>query len=126
MWKISFDLIKEKPLGYGVGDVMKTTNAKLKEYGHEEMIKHNLNSHNQYLQMGLELGVLPMLFFIGWGLYLLIKSWREENYFLFFILLNLLFNCLFESMLQRQSGIVFYTFFICLFLKWNDKKNQFI
>jgi hypothetical protein len=34
---------------------------------------------------------------------------------LFFLILSLVINSLFESMLQRQSGIVFFVVFISLF-----------
>ncbi|MAO32779.1 MAG: hypothetical protein CL824_04660 [Crocinitomicaceae bacterium] len=126
MWKVSYDLIKENPLGYGVGDAMYVTNSKLKKYGFDEMVKHDLNPHNQYLQIGLELGIFPLLIFIFGCLYLLVNAWKSKNHFLLFIVLNLIFNCCFESMLQRQSGIVFYTFFICLFLQWNVKENRLL
>ncbi len=126
IWKATYDLIKENPLGYGVGDAIHKTNSKLKEYGHEEMIKHDLNPHNQFLQIGLELGVLPLFIFIFGCVYLVIKALKSNNHFLLFIVLNLIFNCCFESMLQRQSGIIFYTFFICLFLQWNVKENRLL
>lgn len=126
MWKATYDLIKENPLGYGVGDATHKTNSKLKEYGHEEMIKHDLNPHNQFLQIGLELGVLPLFIFVFGCVFLLVKAWKSNNHFLLFIVINLIFNCCFESMLQRQSGIVFYTFFICLFLQWNVKENRLL
>ena len=126
MWKISYDLIKENPLGYGVGDAMHMTNSKLKKYGFDEMVKHDYNPHNQYLQIGLELGVLPLFIFVFGCIFLVIKALKSKNHFLLFIVLNLMFNCCFESMLQRQSGIVFYTFFICLFLQWNVKENRLL
>lgn len=126
MWQASYDLIKENPLGYGVGDAIHKTNSKLKEYGHDEMVKHDLNPHNQFLQIGLELGVFPLFIFVFGCIFLLVKAWKSNNHFLLFIVLNLIFNCCFESMLQRQSGIVFYTFFICLFLQWNVKENRLL
>ena len=126
MWKISYDLIKENLFGYGVGDAMHMTNSKLKKYGYNEMVKHDYNPHNQYLQIGLELGILPLFIFIFGCFFLVVKALKSNNHFLLFIVLNLMFNCCFESMLQRQSGIVFYTFFICLFLQWNVKENRLL
>jgi O-antigen ligase len=112
MWTIATQVLKEHPLGVGtanVDDYLYTKLTKLKQY---KLAKKYYNPHNQYLQSGIEIGVIGLAVL----LLLLIKAtnlaWKQRNYLLLFIVVNLAFNMLFESMLQRQSGIVFYTFWI--------------
>lgn len=112
MWTIATQVLTEHPLGVGtanVDDYLYTKLTKLKQY---KLAKKYYNPHNQYLQSGIEIGVIGLAVL----LLLLIKAtnlaWKQRNYLLLFIVVNLAFNMLFESMLQRQSGIVFYTFWI--------------
>jgi hypothetical protein len=43
-------------------------------------------------------------------------AWQRKDQLLGFLLLSLVLNSLFESMLQRQSGIVFYLLFLSAFI----------
>ena len=81
------------------------------------------NPHNQYLQTGLEIGVLGMvilLFIVGYGI---VKGYKTRNWLLLLLATCLAYNCLFESMLQRQSGIVFFTFWLVI-LSIYSLKNE--
>lgn len=124
MWAISAKTLKENPMGLGTGNMDAYLQSELRGLGQNEMANRNMNPHNQYLQIGLELGVLGMLFFlflIGYFVFLAIKT---RNYTLLLVVLSLAFNCLFESMLQRQSGIVFYTFWMLFLLAYNPTKER--
>ena len=48
-------------------------------------------------------------------IYFIFLGIQFKNLVIVFFGLNLAFNSFFESMLERQSGIVFFTFWICLF-----------
>jgi activator of 2-hydroxyglutaryl-CoA dehydratase len=81
------------------------------------------------LQSGIEIGIFGLIVL----LFLLFKgitiAWKNRNYLLLFVVLNLAFNMLFESMLQRQSGIIFYTFWITFFVAFgayftNENKEK--
>ncbi|MNK22604.1 O-Antigen ligase [compost metagenome] len=112
MWRITLELIAEHPLGVGTGNVDEYLFARLKKYGFDQLVKDDLNPHNQYLQTALEIGILGLLVlltFIGSGIYLAIK---HRSFLLLLLISGLAFNMLFESMLQRQSGIIFYSFWI--------------
>ena len=114
MWTVAFQSCVEHPFGVGTGNVDETLQHKLIEFGQPELAKLNYNPHNQFLQTFLEIGFLGLfilIFIIIYSIYLGIK---HKEYLLVIISLSLLFNGLFESMLQRQSGIVFYTLFFCL------------
>ena len=85
-----------------------------------------MNPHNQFFQTTIEIGIfgiLILLSIIGYGFY---TAFKENDYLLMLIVGSLFFNSLFESMLQRHSGIVIYTFWICLLsiLYLNKEKDQ--
>lgn len=126
MWTVTTELILEHPFGVGTGNVDEYLHAKLAAYGFNQLVADDLNPHNQYLQTTLEIGVLGLfvlLALISSCIYIAIKY----RYFLLLLLISgLAFNMLFESMLQRQSGVVFYSFWIPLLIMviFNDSMNK--
>jgi len=88
---------------------------RLVELGLNQQAALNYNPHNQYLQIAAELGIIGLLLFLGILLYGIVWAISTKNWLLLLVIFSLAINCLFESMLQRQSGIVFYCFWICLF-----------
>lgn len=121
MWYLSTEIITENPFGVGTGDIDFYLVEKCNKYHLDRLKEDNLNPHNQFLQIGIDIGIVGiffLLFLIGKLFFLAIKS---GNYFLFFLILSLSFNALFESVLQRQSGIVFYSCVICLVLVYNHQ-----
>ena len=114
MWAASTQVFSEHPLGVGTGNVDDFLSDKLTEIGQPRMAVKNLNPHNQFLQTAVEIGVFGLFLLILLVIYGTYVSIRTKNWLLLFLIISLTFNCLFESMLQRQSGIVFYTFWICL------------
>jgi O-antigen ligase len=129
MWTISTQVLTEHPLGVGTANVDDYLYAKLTKLKQYKLAKKYYNPHNQYLQSGIEIGIFGLIVL----LFLLFKgitiAWKNRNYLLLFVVLNLVFNMLFESMLQRQSGIVFYTFWITFFVAFgayftNENKEK--
>lgn len=116
MWKISLEQLKETPWGLGTGDVDHTLQKRMENRLNEEFVQKNLNSHNQYLQTGLEIGFFGLFVLLLAILLLVVKSIKEKNLLLFAVVFSFAFNCLFESMLQRQSGIVFYILMFCILI----------
>jgi O-antigen ligase len=75
-----------------------------------------LNSHNQFLQTFVILGllgfsVITLIFGIG-----LLRSYKSKNYFAFGFLLLVFINCLTESAFETQAGTVFFAIFYCFTL----------
>ncbi len=115
MWTLSGIEIIKNPWGVGTGNVDIHLAKSLKRYKQSHMIKYNYNPHNQFLQTTLEIGFIGFLLLLGFMAHISYIAWRTRNWILLLLVTNLFFNSLFESMLQRQSGVVFYIFFICLF-----------
>lgn len=112
MWTVTTELILEHPFGVGTGNVDEYLFGRLEKYGFHQLVEDDLNPHNQYLQTTLEIGIVGLLLllgFIGSCMYLAIKY---RNFLLLVLISGLAFNMLFESIFQRQSGIVFYAFWI--------------
>ena len=114
LWTVAFDIFKEHPMGVGLGNLEEMMHQRLVELGLNKQADLNYNPHNQYLQIAGELGIIGLLLFLGILLYGVIWAISSKNWLLTLVMLSLMFNCFFESMLQRQSGIVFYCFWICI------------
>jgi O-antigen ligase len=88
--------------------------ARLRERGLDEIAKIEYNSHNQFLQLAVEVGIFGLLCLLTLLVLLFRMGIRYKNELLIWIGLNFIFNAFFESMLQQQSGIVFYILSICI------------
>lgn len=111
----SIQLIKDNVVfGVGVGD----GNNELKKYYEKYHFKHgidrNFNSHNQFLTTSIYLGLLGAIILMLIFVELFYVALRTKNKILF--LFSLISFCFFltESVLERQIGIVYFTFFALL------------
>ena len=127
LWTVAFDIFKEHPMGVGLGNLEEMMHQRLVELGLNKQADLNYNPHNQYLQIAGELGIIGLLLFLGILLYGVIWAISSKNWLLTLVMFSLMFNCFFESMLQRQSGIVFYCFWICILTSvLSETKTKFV
>lgn len=80
------------------------------------IIKHEMNAHNQFSDTIIAVGIIGLLLLLGFffmPIYLWIKN-KNFDIVLFSLLFIIAFNCLFESVFERQMGIMFFTFFYFL------------
>lgn len=125
MWTASVRACSKNLLGVGTGNVDETLTKELIKLKQAELAKDELNPHNQFLQTLLEIGIVGftiLILIIGFGINF---AFKYKNSLLLLLASNLFFNSLFESMLQRQSGIVFYSFWFCFLIIYHQHKNQF-
>lgn len=122
IWKESSHIITNNLItGVGTGDVKQKLKNRYEALNLNEAYEAGLNCHNQYLQTFMAIGIfgittLLLMFFIP--IYLSIKS-RNFIYLSFLFLVMINFTT--ESMLETQSGVVFYAFMnSLLFLKLNN------
>jgi O-antigen ligase len=111
IWGNAIELFQENMLlGVGTGDIKDELFVKYKRDGMTGALDKKLNVHNQYLQILATLGLIGFITFLISIIYPLALSIRLQNlYYLSFILV-FGFNILFESMLEKQDGVVFYAF----------------
>jgi O-antigen ligase len=116
MWRVTAELIAEHPFGVGTGNVDEYLDARLEARGFHKLVEMDLNPHNQFLQTALEIGIAGMLILVALFIAGIVYAIRCRSVLLFVLVGGLAFNSLFESMFQRQSGIVFYSLWIPLTL----------
>lgn len=117
LWNTSEKVIqKSNYLGYGIGDAQEVLSKQLAVDGYAVLSKENYNAHNQFLQIGLATGVVGICLYLFSLIYFIRMFIQRKNaeaivFFLFFI-----FVFLFESVLERQNGIIIYSFVTCMFI----------
>ncbi|CAM4139345.1 O-antigen ligase family protein [Zobellia nedashkovskayae] len=127
LWKLSVEVSKKSPFfGYGTGTVIRTLNENcidLFSFSTCEGLR-NKNSHNQYLNFLVSNGFLiliPFLFALFLGL---VKAFKNKDQVFFFFIVFIGLNFLFESTLQRERGVVFFSAFFILFLVCENPQKE--
>lgn len=87
--------------------------SKYKDYGLTSAYEDEYNAHNQYLEIILDFGIMGLLLFFLM-LFYIAKLTLKENYLGFSILCVFLIFMFTESILERQSGIVIFSFFMAI------------
>lgn len=124
IYKNAFNLINKSPFfGYGIGDF----NDQLrKEYNNNNrfLLSKEHNSHNQFLSF-LLIGGIPLLFsffyFLYYNIYISVKN---KNYLLIIIFSFYSIVMLFENILERENGVIFFSFLINFFSLKNFIRNE--
>jgi len=111
--KSSFELLQDNWLiGIGIGDVKTEV---MRVFQSKFNGKEDLNSHNQYFSIWLATGVFGFIFF----LYMLVFNFRLalNSSDLVFLSLLILFtiNFLTENLIERQTGVILFSFLINFF-----------
>jgi O-antigen ligase len=121
-WKCSVEGILSNPLlGTGTGDSIDYLVACYEKYNFWGMYpQYRYNSHNQYLELALTLGLIAftVLFLILFRAFKVAIKSRDWLLILFLLLLT--FVCLTESFFERQWGLIFFIFFTTLLMKRNQ------
>lgn len=122
IWPVALETgLNNLPFGAGIGDASDALQAAYTEKSMVSEMGKFLNAHNQFIQTLVATGIpglLSLLLLLLFPAYLSIKN-NNQAYAAF--LLIIIINFLFESMLQTQAGVVFFSFLntvlFCSFLK---------
>lgn len=119
VYKNYLDLVKSNYIiGHGYKNGLEKVASKF---------NHGFNSHNQYIQALFNSGITGLFFFILFSISPFISKRKtiKRKYGLEFLIILIIFNFLFESLLDRQWGLIFvsfsYAFYFQFFkpdLKW--------
>lgn len=123
-WDAGFDLVLENPItGVGIGDVTSEMSKIYLIKRYNTPMKQKLNAHNEFLQITLETGIIGLFLVLSMFYYLFKSIIFDGKYY--FLNLGFLFimlvGFLFESVLNRYSGISFFMLFYCLIIAWRPK-----
>ena len=111
VWGCAKELIFENPLsGVGAGDIKDELLAKYAKKGYTGVLDRKLNAHNQFLQTGVALGIPSMILCIVMCFYPLLFFIKNKFLLGIFFSLSIIINFMFESMLETQSGVLFFAF----------------
>ena len=107
VWTISTNLIVEHPFGVGLGDEIDLLIGEYYKHGYTGYAERKLNPHQQFLQTGISIGWLGIVVLLVFFISLIIASFKTESLALFIGAICITVSCLFESMLERQVGVIF-------------------
>ena len=120
IWESSLDVIEEHPIwGVGTGDVRDSLTEKQREAGIP-----SFNSHNQFLNTWVAVGIFGLLAFVVLLLMSLWRSFRYKSLLYFVFLLIIIGNCLTESILEKQMGLVFFVYFDSYLYAFVSVRNE--
>jgi O-antigen ligase len=128
-WKICFEIMDEKDAwitGVGIGDFQDLLNQKYidkgiytgnKQLGDTGYIGYG--PHNQWVEMLLSMGLIGLVYFIWFIIYIINHYIKAGNALALLFILIFVSVSITECVLSVNKGIVFFAFFICLFNGYN-------
>ncbi|WP_157717103.1 O-antigen ligase [Formosa sp. Hel1_31_208] len=115
IYKCAIDLIKEKPLfGYGIEDDRTELYQCYKENLYY-LFELKFNTHNQYLSILMKVGIIGLLLFLWFLYYNLNLAIQTEDWLFVGVIIFFSIVMLFENILERQNGVMLFTFLINYF-----------
>jgi O-antigen ligase len=124
MWSISCEEIADHPFGVGTGNVDIYLGKNIRSKGNPTFADKEYNPHNQFLQTQLEIGIVGLFVLFGLTFGGIIYAIKRRIFILIVLFASLTINCLFESMLQLQAGIIFYLLFFMLVIIGEKSNNK--
>jgi O-antigen ligase len=122
IWEQALQLIKSNFFtGTGVGDANDELYFAYQKKGLTGAFEHKLNAHNQFFQTFIGLGIFGfiILLLITFGQF--VKALMQKKFLLLIFSVLIILNFMVESMLQSVAGVLFYSFFFCLFNVFSEK-----
>lgn len=124
LWKASNELISENwMLGVGTGDVHYELNKINTKNGDMHLVEKNLNSHNQFLNTGVALGIVGIILIVGaFCIALLFGKIHQVNKIVVVAIVgSLAFFFFTESAFETQAGVVICTFVLSMITFSNNE-----
>ena len=128
VWKAAAEIIKDNLwIGAGTGDAKDKMLEKYLEKGMISEYENKLNSHNQFLNTFIALGIFGFVVLLLCFIVPFYFSLKEKTFLFaaFIIITGINFSV--ESMLETQAGVIFYAFFyslLCFNLSNLNPKSQ--
>lgn len=112
--KAGLSVAKENCMfGVGVGD---RCDVLIKYYEDNNLECGDLNSHNQFVDTTISIGILGLLLLLGYFVVPIVffavnKQW---DVVMLLFLFSIAFNAVFEAVFETQTGILYFNFIFCL------------
>jgi O-antigen ligase len=109
--KCAMFIIKDSPVfGTGVGDVMADLERVYRNVDFKFGYNNAYDPHNQYLRVCLATGLVGLALFLTSLFIVLTNALRSQEWVVVGFMVVLCFSFLFESVLNRHTGIIIYAF----------------
>jgi O-antigen ligase len=119
IWMLSAGIIKDHFfIGVGSGDVRESLLQRYKDQKLQALEMYHYNTHNQYLETFMAVGIIGFLVFISWLFYPLFKRrhYGKSDFLILVFSGILILNFIFEAALNTIAGVVFAAFFYSFLL----------
>lgn len=122
-WQTALSTIKERPIfGHGSAMEKKVLHDRFQKNGLNFAATNNYDSHNQYLSISIEFGLIGLCLFIFYLSSNVYFSFQNKDKVSLFFFASLALVGLFENLFKNNAGIIFIAFFSNIFLFSNQKK----
>lgn len=116
VYKNVFQLIKNSPIiGYGIGTHDQALQDNYSRNNQDILLEKYYNSHNQYLSFLLIGGPILLFLFLYFFVNNIKLAILSNNKIFVLLLLFYSIVMLTENILERESGVIFFSFFLSLF-----------
>jgi O-antigen ligase len=117
VWQASWKVIENSPIiGSGTGNAKYVLMDEYQKEGMTGAYREMLNSHNQYLQTMVAVGIPGLLILLGNLFIPMFTAIKRKRFVYLMFLIILCLNFLTESMLDQQAGTMFYGLFNSLLM----------
>jgi O-antigen ligase len=110
-WKLTIEEMMKYPFGVGTGDIQDVLDERYKKEGYNLLADKGLNPHNVFLQIGLAQGLPALIIFAFSLIFPFALIWKRKDWIYAFFLMSILMHFMVESMLEKQSGVIFFALF---------------
>ena len=125
VWESAIKVIRDNfAFGVGVGDVKAELVKEYDRTGEDTLRKERLNTHNQFLEIFVENGVIGFLVFISLFGCLIYIAISDKNLLYGLFILMIFVSFMFEAILCRLAGVAFFALFSFLLLHIPKTKIQ--
>ncbi len=112
-WYCAIQILKENILiGVGTGDFEIELVKKYTKIDFKKGMAYRYNTHNQFLEEFVKFGLIGGLFFIIFIIKIIIDAINSRNKYLLIVIISFSLFLVFESVFERQHGVILFTLFI--------------
>ncbi len=102
LWKSGIEVFNDNLLfGVGTGDIDEVMKKKYQDYDLTEAQEHNLNAHNQYLDVAVKLGLVGLVLIFAWIITILVIAIRRKQFLFFYFGLILFIISMLNTIVHR-------------------------
>lgn len=119
IYSCSTIIIKNNPiLGVGIGDVQKELNKCYKRFDTDVYANNLYNTHNYYFNILIASGILGLTLFLIMFYFYFKVAIKNKSYIYVCFLAIFVIAMLFENIISRNHGVIFFSLFNTIFIRY--------